>query len=97
MAIKKLKAASPDKLLNKGADMKPVTTGQVNNQLIPSIDTDIDANGRLIKDNTSKIDLNTTAVAPLAGIAKGVFTTCAAAVSPSILSPVLTLPSYSAT
>mgnify|MGYP001499349957 CR=1 FL=1 len=41
MAVKKLKAVSPDKLLNKGADMKPVTTGQMNNQVIPQVNADI--------------------------------------------------------
>tara|TARA_R110002012_G_scaffold66088_1_gene172975 strand:+ start:256 stop:642 length:387 start_codon:yes stop_codon:yes gene_type:complete len=88
MAVKKLKAVSPDKLLNKGADMKPVTTGQLNNQVIPEVNADVSANTSLIQKNTDQgtensngIAANSAAVAPLAGIAKGVFTSCAAAVS----------------
>ena len=56
MAIKKLKAASPDKLLNKGADMKPVTTGQMNNQVIPEINTDIAANTTASTKNSQKLE-----------------------------------------
>tara|TARA_R100001198_G_C5046769_1_gene104777 strand:- start:52 stop:456 length:405 start_codon:yes stop_codon:yes gene_type:complete len=56
MAVKKLKAVSPDKLLNKGADMKPVTTGQMNNQVIPEINTDIAANTTASTKNSQKLE-----------------------------------------
>ena len=62
MAVKKLKAVSPDKLLNKGADMKPVTTGQMNNQVIPEINTDIASISTASTKNTQRIEENQLAI-----------------------------------
>ena len=56
MAVKKLKAVSPDKLLNKGADMKPVTTGQMNNQVIPEVNADIATISTASTKNTQLIE-----------------------------------------
>ena len=62
--------------------------GDINNQVIPQVNTDISANTAMINKNTNQgtdnangIAGNSAAVAPLAGIAKGIFTTCSAAVS----------------
>lgn len=85
MAVKNLKPgagfASRGNLRSKGVDMTPVKIGDINNQVVPQVNSELKTTNNNVKDNTSKIDLNTTAVAPLAGIAKGIFTSCAAAVS----------------
>lgn len=92
MAVKNLKPgagfASRGNLRSKGVDMTPVKIGDLNNQVIPQVNTDISANTSLITKNTNQgtensalIAGNAVAVAPLAGIAKGIFTTCSAAVS----------------
>ncbi len=92
MAVKNLKPgagfASRGNLRSKGVDMTSVKIGDINNQVIPQVNTDISANTSLITKNTNQGSLNANAivenatkVAPLAGIAKGIFTTCSAAVS----------------
>ena len=85
MAIKNLKPgagfASRGNLRSKGVDMTPVKIGDLNNQVIPQINTDISAVKEDLKKTTETGNLNAANVAPLAGIAKGIFTTCAAAVS----------------
>ncbi len=92
MAVKNLKPgagfASRGNLRSKGVDMTPVKIGDLNNQVIPQVNTDISAVKADLKKTTEKAELNANAVvenatkvAPLAGIARGIFTTCSAAVS----------------
>lgn len=85
MAVKNLKPgagfASRGNLRSKGVDMTSVKIGDINNQVVPQVNAEIKSTNDSVKANTSAIGLNTSAVAPLAGVAKGIFTTCSAAVS----------------
>ena len=81
MAVKKLKAVSPDKLLNKGADMKPVTTGQMNNQVIPEVNADIATNAAGIESNKAK---NKSHQDILKSVALGPFASCGAAATAGV-------------
>ena len=85
MAVKNLKPgagfASRGNLRSKGVDMTSVKIGDINNQVVPQVNADITRSNDSVKANVSAIGLNTSAVAPLAGVAKGIFTTCSAAVS----------------
>lgn len=85
MAVKNLKPgagfASRGNLRSKGVDMTPVKIGDINNQVVPQVNSELKLTNDTVKENGTNITLNTSAVAPLAGIAKGIFTTCAAAVS----------------
>jgi len=85
MAVKNLKPgagfASRGNLRSKGVDMTSVKIGDINNQVVPQVNAEITRTNDSVKVNASAIGLNTSAVAPLAGVAKGIFTTCSAAVS----------------
>jgi hypothetical protein len=89
MAVKNLKPgagfASRGNLRSKGVDMTPVKIGDLNNQVIPQVNSELKLTNDTVKENGTNITSNTAAVAPLAGIAKGIFTTCAAAVSAGVV------------
>ena len=83
MAIKNLKPgagfASRGNLRSKGVDMTPVKIGDLNNQVIPQVNDELTRTNDSVRTIESVSQENKLAVQPLAGIAKGVFTTCVAA------------------
>ena len=66
MAIKNLRPgagySTNGNLRSKGIDMKPVTVGDINNQVVSQVNLDLDRNSTAITKNTANIAENTSGV-----------------------------------
>tara|TARA_Y100000361_G_scaffold91665_1_gene81738 strand:+ start:876 stop:1256 length:381 start_codon:yes stop_codon:yes gene_type:complete len=89
MAVKNLKPgagfASRGNLRSKGVDMTPVKIGDLNNQVIPQVNADIRSAERTAANALAVANENKVTIAPLAGIARGIFADCGAAKTGGVL------------